>query len=128
MNVSGIEQFRVADGVLVDVRTPSEFAQGHWPGAINVPLFDDEQRSLVGRAYKQQGRSQAIQLGLRLTGPVLEDLSKEMQGNDKDAKELDSKTIENIKAEAQKFLTKIEQIFMRFCTFLKILRIAGHYL
>ena len=38
----------------------------------------------------------------------LEDLSKEMQGNDKDAKELDSKTIENIKAEAQKFLTKIE--------------------
>ena len=78
MNVSGIEQFRVADGVLVDVRTPSEFAQGHWPGAINVPLFDDEQRSLVGRAYKQQGRSQAIQLGLRLTGPVLEDLSKEL--------------------------------------------------
>ena len=78
MNVSGIEQFRVADGVLVDVRTPSEFAQGHWPGAINVPLFDDEQRSLVGRAYKQQGRSQAIQLGLRLTGPVLEDLSKDL--------------------------------------------------
>ena len=38
----------------------------------------------------------------------LEDLSKEMQGNDKDAKELDSKTIENIKAEAQKFLTKVE--------------------
>ena len=38
----------------------------------------------------------------------LEDLSKEMQGNDKDAKELDSKTTENIKAEAQKVLTKLE--------------------
>ncbi len=38
----------------------------------------------------------------------LEDLSKEMQGDDKDAKELDSKTIESIKAEAQKLLTKIE--------------------
>ena len=29
-----------------------------------------------------------------------------MQGDDKDAKELDSKTIESIKAEAQKLLTK----------------------
>ncbi len=50
--VSGIDQFRAASGTLVDVRTPSEFAQGHWPGAINIPLFDDEQRAIVGRAYK----------------------------------------------------------------------------
>ena len=31
-----------------------------------------------------------------------------MDGNDKDAKELDSKTIENIKADAQKVLTRLE--------------------
>ncbi len=75
-NVSAIDQFRAASGTLVDVRTPSEFARGHWPGAINVPLFDDDQRSLVGRAYKQQGRRQAIELGLSLIGPALADLSK----------------------------------------------------
>ena len=75
-NVSGIDQFRTASGTLVDVRTPSEFAQGHWPGAINIPLFDDEQRAVVGRTYKQKGRKQAIELGLSFTGPALVDLSK----------------------------------------------------
>ena len=74
--VSGIDQFRAASGTLVDVRTPSEFAQGHWPGAINIPLFDDEQRAIVGRTYKQKGRKQAIELGLSFTGPALVDLSK----------------------------------------------------
>ncbi|MEJ6586235.1 MAG: tRNA 2-selenouridine(34) synthase MnmH [Synechococcus sp. ChBW.bin.23] len=75
-NVSGIDQFRAASGTLVDVRTPSEFAQGHWPGAINIPLFGDEQRAIVGRTYKQKGRKQAIELGLSFTGPALVDLSK----------------------------------------------------
>ena len=75
-NVSDIDQFREARGTLVDVRTPSEFAQGHWPGAINIPLFDDEQRAIVGRTYKQKGRKQAIELGLSFTGPALVDLSK----------------------------------------------------
>ena len=75
-NVSGIDQFRAASGTLVDVRTPSEFRQGHWPDAINIPLFDDEQRAVVGRAYKQQGRKQAIELGLSFTGPALVELSK----------------------------------------------------
>lgn len=75
-NVSGIDQFRTASGTLVDVRTPSEFEQGHWPGAINIPLFNDEQRAVVGRTYKQKGRKQAIELGLSFTGPALVDLSK----------------------------------------------------
>ncbi|WP_114993017.1 tRNA 2-selenouridine(34) synthase MnmH [Synechococcus sp. UW179A] len=73
--VTGLNCFRTAKGTIVDVRTPSEFAQGHWPGAVNIPLFSDEQRHQVGLAYKQQGRLNAIQLGLRLCGPSLEDLS-----------------------------------------------------
>ena len=75
-DVTGIDQFRAASGTLVDVRSPSEFAQGHWPGALNVPLFDDDQRAKVGRAYKQKGRSHAIQLGLKLIGPSLAERSK----------------------------------------------------
>ena len=29
---------------IVDVRTPQEFAQGHYPGAVNIPLNEVSQR------------------------------------------------------------------------------------
>ena len=58
-----IQQLRELKGPLVDVRSPGEFEKGHWPGAINVPLFNDEERAAVGTTYKQQGRTPAIHLG-----------------------------------------------------------------
>nr|WP_255762984.1 tRNA 2-selenouridine(34) synthase MnmH [Halomonas desiderata] len=51
---------------LIDVRAPVEFAQGGLPGAINLPLMDDEERRLVGIEYKQRGQQAAIVLGQRL--------------------------------------------------------------
>ncbi len=66
-----IHEFLSAVGVLLDVRSPAEYEQGHIPGAINVPLFSNDQRAQVGICYKQQGREQAIELGLELTGPKL---------------------------------------------------------
>ncbi|MEO6915619.1 MAG: tRNA 2-selenouridine(34) synthase MnmH [Chitinophagaceae bacterium] len=53
---------------LADVRTPAEFAHGHVPGAINMPLFSNEERVRVGTTYKQTGREAAILLGFDLTG------------------------------------------------------------
>ena len=38
---------------IIDVRSPSEFQDGHIPGAINLPVLSDEERSLVGTLYKQ---------------------------------------------------------------------------
>ena len=38
---------------IIDVRSPSEFHDDHIPGAINVPVLSDEERSLVGTLYKQ---------------------------------------------------------------------------
>jgi tRNA 2-selenouridine synthase len=54
---------------VADVRTPAEFAHGHIPGAVNLPLFSNEERIRVGTTYKQQGREAAILLGFDLTGP-----------------------------------------------------------
>jgi tRNA 2-selenouridine synthase len=38
---------------VIDLRSPAEFAEDHVPGAVNVPLFDDVQRALVGTLYRQ---------------------------------------------------------------------------
>ena len=56
------------DGLLIDVRTPAEFEQGHIIGALNIPLFSNEERVLVGTSYKQKGRQPAILLGFELVG------------------------------------------------------------
>jgi tRNA 2-selenouridine synthase len=65
-----IQKFlELADSVpVVDVRSPSEFAKGHIPGAYNIPLFNDVEREIVGTAYKKEGRRKAIIKGLELSG------------------------------------------------------------
>ncbi len=62
---------------IVDVRAPLEYAQGHIPGALNIPLFDDEERKVVGTAYKQINREAAIFAGLDFAGKKLVALAKE---------------------------------------------------
>lgn len=56
---------------LLDVRAPVEFAQGSFPGAVNMPLMNDAEREAVGIAYKQQGQDAAVALGHQLvSGPI----------------------------------------------------------
>ena len=50
-------------GAVIDARSPSEFADDHLPGAINVPVLDDAQRVLVGTIYKQQSAFEAKRVG-----------------------------------------------------------------
>lgn len=45
---------------ILDVRSPGEYNHAHIPGAYSLPLFTDEERAVVGTAYKRQGRQQAI--------------------------------------------------------------------
>ena len=54
----------IKDYVIIDVRSPSEYLNGHIPFAINVPLFSDEERKIIGTIYKQEGKKQAIEKGL----------------------------------------------------------------
>jgi tRNA 2-selenouridine synthase len=62
---------------VVDVRSPSEFLHGHIPGAVNIPLFDDHERKIVGTNYKQVNREAAIYAGLEFAGRKLAKLVKE---------------------------------------------------
>jgi len=70
----GVEAFLAAEGPLIDLRSPAEFAQGHIPGATNLPLFDNDERAEIGTLYKQQGRQAAVLRGLALVGPRMESL------------------------------------------------------
>ena len=51
---------------MIDVRAPGEYARGALPGAVNLPLLNDQERAAVGTAYKRRGRDAAIELGQRL--------------------------------------------------------------
>ncbi len=56
---------------VVDVRSPAEYAQGHMPGAINMPLFTNEERAVVGTIYKNSGNEVAVEKGLEIVGPKM---------------------------------------------------------
>jgi tRNA 2-selenouridine synthase len=75
-----IEEFllRSKELPVIDVRSPGEFHQGHIPCAINLPLFDNEERAIVGTIYKNSGRDAAILKGLELAGPKLAGFVKKM--------------------------------------------------
>jgi len=56
---------------LIDVRSPGEYSRGHIPGAVNIPLFSDEERAKVGTVYAKQSQEQAVKLGMLLVQPKL---------------------------------------------------------
>lgn len=60
----------------IDVRSPGEYDHAHIPGALNLPLFSNEERAEVGTIYKQRGRVKAVQRGLEIVGPKMSQFSK----------------------------------------------------
>ncbi|NWF62341.1 MAG: tRNA 2-selenouridine(34) synthase MnmH [Fischerella sp.] len=51
---------------IIDVRSPSEFAEDHLPGAINLPVLDDAERAEVGTIYEQVNPFNARKIGAAL--------------------------------------------------------------
>jgi len=73
MQISCAQEFMTLTETLpiVDVRSPGEFAEGHIPNAFNIPIFNDEERAIVGILYKNKGRVPAIEKGLEIVGPKM---------------------------------------------------------
>lgn len=64
-------ELRRRGALLVDVRSPAEFAETTIPGAINVPIFSNEERAEVGTLYKQTGRKDARRRGIEIVSPKI---------------------------------------------------------
>ena len=64
---------------ILDVRAPSEYAQGHIPGALSFPLFSDEERARIGTTYKQNSQDKAVLLGLDYFGPKMSRMVQKAQ-------------------------------------------------
>ena len=69
-----LKEFRESSGLLIDVRSPDEYYKGHMPNSINIPLFNNEERSIVGKNYKIKGKEIATIKGLEIVEAKLDNL------------------------------------------------------
>lgn len=67
------------NALVLDVRSPAEYNHAHIPGAVSLPLFSDEERKVVGTAYKQVSRQAAIKIGLDYFGPKMRKMVEEVE-------------------------------------------------
>ena len=72
-----IEEVYNKNYTFVDVRSPKEFEEDHIPGAINIPLFSNEERAIVGTIYKKESKDHAIEKGLEIMSEKLPAMVKE---------------------------------------------------
>jgi tRNA 2-selenouridine synthase len=64
---------------VIDVRSPGEYNHAHIPHAFSLPLFTDEERKIVGTAYKQESREKAIKHGLDFFGTKMVKMVEEVE-------------------------------------------------
>ncbi|MBC9071812.1 tRNA 2-selenouridine(34) synthase MnmH [Thauera sp. CAU 1555] len=62
---------------IIDARTPAEFAEDRLPGALNLPVLDNEQRIVVGTTYKQRSAFEARRIGGAM---VAENIARHLAG------------------------------------------------
>ncbi|MBN2898174.1 MAG: tRNA 2-selenouridine(34) synthase MnmH [Clostridia bacterium] len=62
------------NALFIDVRSPSEYKSATIEGAINLPIFTDEERALIGTMYKQESTDKAKQRGVDIVSVKLPNL------------------------------------------------------
>ena len=63
--------------VILDTRSPKEYEKGHITGAVSFPLFDNDERAVIGTLYKQRGKDAAVERGLEFVGPKMSEFVSE---------------------------------------------------
>lgn len=79
-NIISLENaLQLSNTVFIDMRSPAEYNDGRIPGAVNIPLLDNEERSQVGTVYKTVGPDEAKNLGLSLVSGKLPDIVSQIK-------------------------------------------------
>jgi len=69
-----LEKAREGSLQIIDVRSRKEFLGGSIPGAVNMPLFDDDERGAIGTLYRHAGHMQAVDKGFEFVEKRFSDL------------------------------------------------------
>lgn len=77
-----------ASYLIIDVRTPGEYNSETIPGAINIPIFTDEEREVIGTTYVQESIDKAKQLGVEAVSRKLPDIYRQVNQLDKEYQNL----------------------------------------
>ena len=88
MNISEIyeKDWDQENYIIIDVRSPQEYADDHIIGSINLPVLYDEEYNLIGRIYKKKSAFEANIMGAQL---VMKNISNHLGCS---LKEYDKKT------------------------------------
>lgn len=62
--------------IMIDVRTKKEYSESHIPGAITLPILDDEERAEVGTIYKQVCTDQAKDIAIEYGSKKIPHINK----------------------------------------------------
>lgn len=78
------EALSLPNQLFIDLRSPIEYSEAHIPGAINIPLLGNEERSLVGTIYKQNSPELAVEQGFEIIAPKLPSLCSQIKNYSKE--------------------------------------------
>ena len=63
--------------MLIDVRSPAEFAEDHVPGAVSLPVLSNAERTEVGTIYVQESRFRARRVGAAM---IARNVARHLEG------------------------------------------------
>ena len=80
MNTISIDKCLNMDRIIfIDVRTPNEYNEGSIPGAINIPIFSNEERAYIGNTYVNINKITAKEEGFEIASHKLPDIHKRIK-------------------------------------------------
>jgi len=77
MKIIEVDEALKLDCVFIDTRTPKEYKEATIPNAINIPLFSNEERAVVGTIYTKIGKNEAIEKGMEFVSSHLPNILRE---------------------------------------------------
>lgn len=76
--LSPSDLYGLKNALIIDVRSPCEFAEERIPGALNIPLFSDEERAEIGTIYKVEGEFEARLRAVSLISPKIPEIIRQI--------------------------------------------------